>query len=215
MGKKAAPWILIGLLAGACAGCNVFGYLGYLVAPVGRTRIQEAEFDEFPGRKIAVVVFAGEYIRYDYPAASLNVSWAVSEELRRKVKDVSTVPPERIARYQEENIHWDTLDKTKLGKALGADYVLLIALGEFTTIEPGSTNLFRGIINCQLDVYEVSKPEPDARVYEGGDLRVIYPPDAPAGRPKANHRTIVRDTTALLARRLVKKFYKHKVPKEP
>lgn len=205
--------MLLVTLSAACGGCSMLRYLVYLGAPTGATQTVEAEFGELAGREVVVVVYADEVTRYEHPAAALDVSYAVADELRKKVAGISVVRPERVAKYQQENLHWDSMDKTVLGKAFGADYVLYVTLVNFSTVEPGSLNLYRGRISCEFSVYDTAKPERQAEVYDGGDMRVVHPPDAPLGRPGATDRAIVQATTHVLAETMIKKFYKHKAPK--
>jgi len=183
--------------------------------PTPSTETREAEFGGLAGKKVAVVVYADEVIRYDYPAAPLDVSYALAAEMRKRLSGTSLVAPERVAKYQQENVYWDSMDKGKLGATLGADYVLYVTLVEFSTIEPGSLHLYRGRIACEIDVYEAGRTERDGHVFDGGDLRVVWPEEAPVGRPGLDDRQIIYATSRLLAEKLVRKFYSHEVPKEP
>jgi hypothetical protein len=85
---------------------------------------------------------------------------------------------------------------------------------EYTTREPGSVNLFHGKIAGQNSLYQTDRPEKEARVWRGDDISVVYPPNAPGGIPMDSDRAIRQATDELYAQALVKKFYKHKAPKE-
>ena len=102
-----------------------------------------------------------------------------------------------------------------LGRAFGADYVLHVVLEEYTMREPGSINLYRGRIVAQASVYETALPEDEARLWSGGDLRVLYPLHAPTGEPGQDDSKIRYETEKRFATLLASKFYKHEIPKSP
>ena len=206
--------LLIAAMAGACAagGCSGLRFLGYVVAPDGPTKTVQAEFDGLPGSRLAVVIYTDESIDCDYPGTRLEVSLVLAEELRRKIPKVHVVEPRSIIKYQDTNIYWDAMDKTGLGKLFDARYVLLVSLMEFSTREPGSMNLYRGRVVAEASLYDVSRPEPQARVWHCDSLRVLFPPEATTGQLGRSDRDIRYQTERLFAEMLVGKFYKHKVP---
>jgi len=170
-----------------------------------------SEFEGLAGHRVAVVIYADQQVQYEYPYARLNLSSAILGELTQRVKDVTVIDPRRVIRYQIENVHWDTLDKTQLGKDFGADYVLFVVLESYTMREPGSVNLYRGQIRAHAGVFQTTLPEPEARVWKGEDFRVIYPRHAPTGQPGRDDSEIRYQTEKLFAEAMVRKFYKHEV----
>ena len=93
------------------------------------------------------------------------------------------------------------------------DYVLYVALLDYSMRPPGSTRLYRGMISAQVSLYDVSLPERQAEVWRGSDIHVMYPSASQIGRLGLDDRMIRYQTHTLFAVTLVKKFYKHKVPK--
>ena len=211
----ARRWLWIGLLTALplVSGCPMSRWLAY-VALGGKDKKVQAEFAELSGKSVVVVVYVDKGVQYEYPNVCLTVSATVAEELRKNVEPSEVIDPRRVVKYQDANIYWDEMDKTALGKHFGADYVLLLALVEFNTREPGSMNLYRGRITAEPSVYKVSLPERQARVWRGETIRVVYPEHDPAGQLRENDRAIRVKTEHLFADRLVKKFYDHKVPIE-
>ena len=116
------------------SGC---GTLMYYVWPFGRTVTIPAAFDGFKNRSVAIVVFARESTQFEYPWAVMNLSAITSSRLRAGVKGVTTVDAQKITAYQRKNLHWVEMDRTALGKALKADFVLYVSLVEFSTVEEG------------------------------------------------------------------------------
>ncbi len=211
MKRKRLSWILLLLLAGSLGGCH---YIMYVLAPPMPPKKVPAEFKGLTGKRVAIVVYTDQNVQYEYPYARVDLSSVLAVELKKHVKKVTVVPPRRVVQYQDENIHWDSLDKTQLGRELGADSVLFVALDEYTMREPGSVNLYRGRITGQASVYETNRPEEEARVWCGDNFRALYPEYAPTGRLGQDDRKIRYETEKHFAAMVVKKFYKHEVPVE-
>jgi len=209
--------IAICLLPAGLSGCRGLGYLGYLLSPEP-VKTVEPEFGGLANRSIAVVVYADEKVLYEYPRAPMDLSMLIAEELRKNVKGANVIPPEQVGKYQAQNINWDGMDKTKLGSALKAEYVLFISLVGYSTHEPGSVNLYRGHIVAEASVYQTSLPERRARVWPNSgapcNLEAVYPSKMPAGVVADNDAEVRYKVAKLLADKLVKKFYKHEVKEE-
>jgi len=202
------------LLSVGLSGCRALGYLLYLGAP-NMPKTVQAEFDGLKDQKVAVVMFADYNVLYEYPAARLELSKMIQVELTKNVKGIEVVEPEKVLTYQLSNIDWESMDKSRLGRVFDADYVLYIALVEFSTREPGSLNIFRGRITAEASLYQSSGPERSACVWSDHDMRVMYPPKTPLAQLHQDDRQIRYVTERLFADMLAKKFYKYKVSKEP
>ncbi|MDY6913305.1 MAG: hypothetical protein SVT52_02450 [Planctomycetota bacterium] len=213
MAGQALYWSLSLALLASAGGCRQLGYLLYLVVPGSQTKTVEAAFDGLAGKTVVVIVFTDQEVQYEYPMARWELSSVIASELDKHVKGVKVVNPRRITRYQDEDIFWDTLSKKDLGRAFGADFVLYIAMLEFSTRELGSVNLYRGRITAECSVYDCSLPERQARVWSDEQIRVVYPENVPTGQLDRDDRKVRYQSQCLFADRLVKNFYKHKVPK--
>ncbi|MHC4983807.1 MAG: hypothetical protein ACYTF6_11670 [Planctomycetota bacterium] len=199
------------LLLTACGGCRLVRYIGYLLAPARRTRTEKAAFSDLPGHSVAVVMYCGENIAYEYPYAQSGLSERIAAELEQRIKRVEVIDPERVLKYQYENIYWDSMRKTELGKALGAEYVLLVSLMQYTSREPNSVSLSRGRIVAEASVYQTSLPENKARVWRAPSVKAVFPADAPTGLLRGQARRILDETERQFVDALVKNFYDHKV----
>ncbi len=212
-------YLLIIFLSSApfVAGCDAGNWLMYVFAPPIPMKTIEAEFGDLPGKTVAVVIFAGPEIQLDYNMAQLELTDEVSAELRRNVSNVKVVDARRVIRYQAENPRWDATPPEKLCKVFGSDYVMLISLMEFSTREPGSIHLARGRITAEVNLYkaERSSASDENPVWRTGPLYIIHPEESPLGIPIENDWAVRIPTEKLFATKLVKKFYKHKVPKDP
>src|SRR5512133_133275 len=129
-------------------GCNQLAFPLYVFAPDPPTQTVPAEYEGLREKNIAIVVFAGPDMLIDFQTVQLELSEAVSAELRRTVKDVKIVDPRRVIRYQDENAFWDRLPPGKLCDTFKCERVLLISLQEFSTREQGSTEFARSRISA-------------------------------------------------------------------
>jgi TolB-like protein len=206
---------ILGLIAASgLLGCSAISYLGYLMAPGGRTEKVPAEFDGLASKTVAVVIYTDVAVQYDYPYARLGLSMGLSSELKKRIEGIKVIPSERVVTYQDQNVHWESMDRSKLGRDFDADYLLYVVLDEYTMREPGSVNLFRGRLRAHASLYDTTKPENEACVWSGEEFSVIYPRHAPTGQPGQDDSRIRYETEKRFAELLVKKFYEHEVPKE-
>jgi len=208
--KKFAILLLL-LPALAASGCNYLGYLLHLIAPPPPMETVPAAFDGLAGKTVAILVFTDEAVQVDYPYARWTLSRMVEAELQKHVKNIRVVDPSRVIKYQDENVHWESMKKAKIGKDLGADFVLQLAIVEFSTLEPGSMTLYRGRITAEPSVYNVANPK--RHPWRGVEVRIVHPDKSPAQYGQSDQLIRYR-TEKIFAEQLVKYFYKHKVPKE-
>jgi len=211
------------LLAGPMlAGCRGVRYAAWLFASTSEKEV-EAEFDGLPGHSVAIVIFADQGVLYEYPHVQQRLTALIANELRENVtkkkglskpKKVTVIAPARVLKYQHENVNWDEMPRTKLGKVFGADYVLYVALVGYTMREPGTLNLYRGMVTAEASLYKTAtEPTQEARVWQCNNLRVVFP-EKGTGRLADDLRIIRKETDSRFADMLVKKFYDYEVPLE-
>lgn len=199
------------------SGCGCINWLAHVTAPSAPTKNVKAQFGDLKAKTVAVAVYAGPETLLDYQTVQLEISDAVVAELRKRVSKVTVVNPLQVIRYQDENPGWTALPPEKLCRDLGADFVLLVSLMEFSTRAPGSIHLARGRIIAEASLYKSSQPgeNPSGRpVWRSQLIRVVYPEQSPLGVPVSDDRDIRLRTARIFAERLAKNFYDHKVPKE-
>ncbi|HDZ20796.1 MAG TPA: hypothetical protein ENH80_09815 [Phycisphaerae bacterium] len=178
-----------------------------------QTEKAEAEFSAMAHSTVAVIVYADAGVQYEYPQATLSLSSVVAAVLRKNIEGAQTIDPIRIRRYQHENFDWNSMDKASLGELFGADYVLFIALRQYTTKEPGSLNIYRGRINAEASIFNVHRPDGTPAEWTETYLEVTFPPDAATGVVAANDEPIRYYTEKAFANLLIRRFYEHEVSK--
>lgn len=198
---------MLALMTGGC------GKLIYFFWPFGRTATVPAEFDGLKNHSVAVVIFAKESTQFEYPWVVLNLSAMTSAKLKAQVQGVRIIAAQKVNAYQQKNRHWAEIDKTALGKALGADFILHVSLVEFSTVEEGYVDLLRGRVNGEIKVYDCSKPEDKAMVWTCDNIRTQFPKTA-TPRTSQNEAAIHSKILTKFSEELAKKFYSYKVNRE-
>jgi len=207
---------LVGVSA-LLGGCNAMAFPAYVLAGAAPAKTQKAEFDGLRGQTVAIVVYCGLDVSYEF--RNIDIRWdlgmVLREEMVKNVKDCRIADPLRVARYQDQNTHWDTSPMPQIGRDLQADYVLYVSLLEFTTREPGSTNLARGRIEAQLSLWNTHPDKgTDGCVWRKENVSVIYPKEGPIPATAADVGPLRIATERLFADLVAKNFYDYKLPKE-
>lgn len=192
-------------------GCGAIGYLGYLIAPDMSKKDVKAEFAGLAGQRVAIVVFAGPDVLYDYPYARYELGASVKSELEKNVKGISVVSPRTVLKFQDETIDWEAMPRTEIGRKFDADYVLYIAVIEYQTQDPGSVGVYHGKVVAETSLYDTAKAEASAVAWRGSDIHVNFTPrDA-----SSNENRYVRSRMqSMFADALAKRFYDHKEVQE-
>lgn len=200
------------MLMGLSAGCDAASYLTYVFAPVAKKKKIPAEFNDFRNKTVAILIYTDQAVQYEYPYARIELATLLRSNLRKNVEGITLVDPQRVIKYQKDHPNWDSQDKTRLGRDFDADYVLYITVEDFSTREPGSTNLLRGRITGRAAVHKTTNPEKTSCVWESGDISVLYPENAPMGELGDDDTEIRYQTEKLFTDILANKFYEHEVP---
>jgi TolB-like protein len=174
-----------------------------------------AAFGDLAGHSVAVVVFTGPKVQFEHPYARLNLTEQIAAELEARVNGVEVVEPAKVLAFQERNVNWDVTDKTRLGRELGADYVLFVAVVEYTSREKGSVSLYRGRVTAEASVWQSSLPEARARLWYDPAVSDTYPSESKGGLLAREARGILERARQKFVDRLVKNFYAHPPERQP
>jgi len=168
-----------------------------------------AEFGELPGHSVAIVVFSDPQVQYEFPMVGMRLAQRIAVEMESKLKKVRIVEQQRVVKFQAQNLSWEVMDKTAIGKALGADYVMFVSIMRYTNRDAGSFNLYRANIAAEVSLYDSGKSEHEAMVWQTGDLSVTHPKDASPGQTGSAAERILNEAERQFVELLVKKFYDH------
>lgn len=155
-----SQWILLLSGIGFCilfSGCRVGMLLGLLIA--GPPTV-EPDFDRQTKEcmtdkdvTVAVVCFAPTEVRYSFDNIDHELAKYVSFRLQEH--KITTVPPDHIRAWLEENKDWDKPEE--IGAAFKTTYVIYIDLNEFSLFEEGSTSLYRGRAEAVVSAWKMDE----------------------------------------------------------
>jgi hypothetical protein len=201
---------LVALLVGA-GGCNYAAFLGALLPEP--TKKIKPEFAGLPNKTLAIFVYAGQGIQYDYRIAQIEVAQMIGAQMTKNIKGLRVIDQLRVQRFQEQDINWDSRFPGALCRPFNADYVMMISLEDFSTREPGMIHLLRGRITAQLSLYKSASEDTQDRApaYRVDNIAVIYPPNSPEGIPTDDEYGLRLGTERTFADIVAKKFYEYEI----
>ena len=200
----------LGAIAWNTGGCRALGFFMSLIPMPAQT--VKAEFSGLDAKTVAIVIEADESLVYEWPDVRRRLSESIRAELNLHLDNVVVVRPLRVIRYQDANLRWRSMDRAKLGRKFGADYVLQVVLMDYGVREPGSASLFRGRAHAAASVFDTSRSASQVSVWRDPNIRVSYPEDGrPVSRIVGSIAAMRDEVERRFAEALVRKFYDYKV----
>lgn len=205
---RASIPLLCGLLLGSSGGCKLFA-APYLLWGEEDTEVIPADYPFLDNTRVAVLVNAEPATRFEFPYVQLELANFVATEMQQRLNRCEVVPPSVVAQYQERELDWARSHPAKHGAFFNSEFVLLIDLTQYRTTEPDSPHLFRGIIDADVRLYEVSYGDEYGPVKQW-QIAAQYPEDGPAAwgesAPDVRRRAMESFATEMAG-----KFYERKV----
>jgi hypothetical protein len=129
-------------------------------------------------------------------------------EIGKENKEVYTViSPRQVDTFKTQNPGWKTMSAAKIGKKLGADYVIELSLGGLQLYQPGTNNLlYDGQAQVSVELTDTADPTAEPKRYVHSFRHPGYPRSADS-MPPAQFKLEFMDK---LARDLVFYHIEHK-----
>ncbi|MBX9627816.1 MAG: hypothetical protein K2X82_28720 [Gemmataceae bacterium] len=161
------------LAAVLAVGCNPLTTIGFLLhrndplpAPYP-LRPKEGELAD-KEREVKVLVLCGHSpgVSFEFAGADRELAAMLAKrlpELAKESKDkVAVIPAADVNKFKAKNPTWQSMDAAKLGKYLGADFVMDVTVGNVNIYQPGSgKRVYEGRAEVEVDVYDVTAPPAD------------------------------------------------------
>jgi hypothetical protein len=140
-------------------GCGVVGLLG---TPSRHERKIPAEYDltKRKNQKILILVEQPGWL-----STQANLRYYLTEAIRENLTAKVEVPPEYIISYNElsefrsNKSDFPLLSPATVGRALGADIVLLVMLEDYQLSEVAETGYYGGFLGAQTVLFETATGE--------------------------------------------------------
>jgi hypothetical protein len=170
-------------------GCGIVGLLG---TPSQYEKKIPAEYDltKQKGRKVLVLVEQPGWL-----SAQANLRYYLTEAIRENLIAKVKVPPEYILSYNElsefrsNKGDFSSLSPAAVGKALGADIVLLVTIEDYQLSEVAESDYYNGFLGAQAALFETATGEklwPESA--EGKSIKVGF--EAEQGQEAAIDRLV-------------------------
>lgn len=205
--------VLLTLLT-SVSGCAVFGALASKL-PEPKT---DAAYKGLAGQSVAIMVWADEGVRIDWPALSLDTANSLQQKLLEaagaKEKTVENITfPHRndsMLRWQRENPGWPAVPITDTAlRFRGITRLIVIEYENFGTRSAASMELFRGSATVTLRVVEVQDGKATI-AFEENSIQAVFPRKSPEeGVLSGNDRTMYGGVVDLLTAEVAKRFLPH------
>ncbi len=144
------------LLSGASLltlpGC---GELLYFLQPFDP--VVPAPGPSLKGKKVVVLTHVAPGAGSDYGDLSRDFSRELTTRLRKQVKKISIVDPDKVAAWVEAHPSWT--DPSEAAKAFEADTAIFLDVTKFDTEDPRSPGLMEGNSNIHIQVWEFAHPK--------------------------------------------------------
>lgn len=164
--RRLAFAALLAPLLAVSVGCETIGAIAYYGSP---RRIQKPEF-EFPdGARVALVLDAAQP-RLENPVLAKALYDRSRQYFRDKKQDIELKPPQQAMRLRGENPDYASWSIQKIGRELGADYVIYCRVDALQIREYPTAPIISPQIELRMKVIAVDNPEGDARVWPAGEL---------------------------------------------
>lgn len=207
--RVAALFVLLWLTM-LMSGCNMVAWLAQAGREDEKVIQVPAEYTDLQDKRVAVMTSADEYTLFRFPRSTFRVSETVSRAIQNNVEGVAVSLPKEVDAYQRKNPYWITSRPGRMIDELGVDRLIIIDLNEYRTNEAGNAEVWRGVIDATVSVYEADGEDPDNRTFEK-QVRVEYPEDSTFGmiNSSADEAKIEVAALQLFARRGAGLFFDH------
>lgn len=160
-----------------------------------------AEFDGLQGKTVAVVCKPLTELDFSNSDAARALTEGICERLKKHVKDIHIIDPEKIAKLRDEKAMDDYLE---IGKTLKADKVVGINIESFGVLD-GQT-LFRGRSTLSIRVYDVAEKTTE---WHKSPPAFTYPKVGPTPAADIAEAEFRNEFVASLAEQIARLFYPH------
>lgn len=158
-------------------GCNPLSTIAFLThrdEPVPAPyRLRPAEGEKADKEKEIKVLVLCEHatgVTFEFAGADRELAGMMAKrlpELAKENKDkLAVVPAAELDKFKMKNPDWRGMRPARIGKALGADYVLDVNVGNVNVYQPGSgRKIYEGRAEVEVEVYDTTAPAADGPLH--------------------------------------------------
>ena len=112
---------------------------------------------QLKGKKVVVLTHVSSGAGVDYGDLNRELTREVVTALRKNVKKIQVVDPEKVAGWAEAHPSWT--DPSEATKAFEADMAIMLDVSKFETENPRSPGLMEGVSEVHIQAWELAHPK--------------------------------------------------------
>ena len=93
----------------------------------------------------------------EFPSLERDVPRELASVIRKKVKKVTVVEPDKVATWVEAHPHWT--DPADAARDFNADIAIFLEVEQFQIQSPGDLNMVHGEAKVHIQVFEMQYPK--------------------------------------------------------
>jgi len=139
----------------AISGCDP-RTLAYFLQPFEPTIPAPCE-TSFQGKKVVILCHATSGAMGEFSSLERDVSRELTAILRKKVKKITVVDPDKVATWVEAHPKWT--DPADVARDFDADIVIFLEIEQFRLQAPGDLNMLHGESKVHIQAFEMRYPK--------------------------------------------------------
>jgi hypothetical protein len=156
-GRLLAIVLLAGSSLVAVIGCDPRALVYFLQPGEPMVAAPEETHQKLVGKKVVILCNATAAASGEFPSLERDLTREFAGILRKKVKKITVVEPDKIATWLEAHPRWS--DPADAAHDFDADVVIFLEIEQFQLQAPGDLNVLHGDSKVHIQVYEMRYPE--------------------------------------------------------
>jgi len=138
----------------AISGCDPRS-LAYFLQPFDPTI--EPKGPLLTEKKVVILCNVTSGALAEFPSLERDIPRELASVLRKKVKKITVVEPDKVATWVEAHPHWT--DPADAARDFNADIVIFLEVEQFQIQSPGDLNMVHGEAKLHIQVFEMQYPK--------------------------------------------------------
>ena len=138
----------------AVTGCDPRA-LAYFLQPFDPTI--EPRGPALTEKKVVILCNVTSGALAEFPSLERDVPRELTTVLRKKVKKITVVEPDKVATWVEAHPHWT--DPADAARDFNADIAIFLEVEQFQIQSPGDLNMVHGEAKVHIQVFEMQYPK--------------------------------------------------------
>jgi hypothetical protein len=138
----------------AVTGCDPRA-LAYFLQPFDPTI--EPKGPPLTEKKVVILCNVTSGALAEFPSLERDVPRELASVIRKKVKKVTVVEPDKVATWVEAHPHWT--DPADAARDFNADIAIFLEVEQFQIQSPGDLNMVHGEAKVHIQVFEMQYPK--------------------------------------------------------